>query len=260
MRKLWILGVAVLASSGLSLGGLATQLATSAAPVISHPARLSVASGAQLGTSATWSASNWSGYAETGNFAAISGSWTVPAVTPGESTTTRTGRFGRLTATSAWYSATWLGVDGFNNGNLIQTGTEQDYYGGSAHYSVWWEILPAAETVIPEPVSPGDVLTANITKTPAQVVVGGRSGRSRGTTENEWTITLQDTTQHWTFTTTQAYAGTGTSAEWIEEAPEVNGQIAPLANYSFPSTSTAAGDFNSANVATTLGGPLTAAA
>ncbi len=75
----------------------------------------------------TWAASNWSGYAETGNFTGASGTWTVPTVAP---------------STSATYSATWVGVDGFTDTSLIQTGTEDDYYSGAAHYGAWWEILP----------------------------------------------------------------------------------------------------------------------
>ena len=67
----------------------------------------------------------------------------------------------------------------FDNGDLIQTGTEADYYNGSAHYTAWWEILPAAATVIPSiTVRPGDRMTASITK---------GSG-------SDWTITITDTT------------------------------------------------------------------
>jgi Peptidase A4 family len=243
-----LLGLAAFASSGAAGG---------AAVVITHGVRVA-SQGPALSSSAsaTWSSSNWSGYAETGTFTSVSGSWTVPTVSPGAVTTTR-GRFGG-SSTTAWYSATWLGIDGFNDSNLIQTGTEQDYYGGAAHYSAWWEILPAAETVISEPVNPGDVMTATITKTPTQVTVGGGGfGRGHSTTEYKWTITITDETQNpsWTFQTTQAYGGAGTSAEWIVEAPEVNGQIASLAKYLFPSTSALAGDFNSAEVAT-LGGSL----
>jgi hypothetical protein len=240
-----LLGLAALVSSGAAGG---------AAVVISHGVRLA-SQGPDLSASpsATWSSSNWSGYAETGTFTSISGSWTVPTAAPGAVTTTR----GR----AAWYSATWLGIDGFNDSNLIQTGTEQDYDGGAAHYSAWWEILPAAETVIPEPVSQGDVMTATITKTPTQVTVGGGGffGRGHSTTEYQWTITIADKTQGWSFQTTQAYSGAGTSAEWIVEAPEVNGQIASLAKYEFAAGAGLGGDFNSAEVATTPGGPLTGA-
>jgi hypothetical protein len=114
----------------------------------------------------------------------------------------------------ATYSANWVGIDGFNNADLIQTGTESDYYSGSAHYAAWWEILPAAETVIPSiTVKPGDTMTASITK---------GSGSS-------WTITIADGSQK--FTTTKTYTGPHTSAEWIDEAPSVGGRVAPLANY-----------------------------
>jgi len=133
-------------------------------------------------------------------------------------------RFGRRGSASAWYAATSTGIDGFNDDNLVQTGTEQDYYFGSAHYSAWWEILPATETVIPEPVSPGDPINARMVQTPTQVAI--RSYRST-VVEDEWTITLTDasTTHPWTFTTTQAYGGGGSSAEWVVEAPEVGGAI-----------------------------------
>jgi hypothetical protein len=119
------------------------------------------------------------------------------------------------------YSSAWVGIDGFTNSNLIQTGTESDYYNGSAHYNAWWEILPAAETPISSfAVHPGDVMSATITK---------GSGSS-------WTITIKDVTNGGSFTTTQTYTGPGTSVEWIEEAPTVGGRVATLAHYSSPDT------------------------
>jgi Peptidase A4 family len=153
-------------------------------------------------TNAGWASSNWSGYAVTGSgLNSATARWTVPAVSPSRKAT---------------YSSEWVGIDGFNNSNLIQTGTESDYFSGSAHYDAWWEILPAAETVIPSvAVRPGDAMTGTITK---------RSGSS-------WTITINDVTTGNGFTTTQTYSGPQTSAEWIEEAPSVGGRIAPLANY-----------------------------
>ena len=149
-----------------------------------------------------WSASNWSGYAITGStYTDITGKWVVPSVQASRRNT---------------YSSSWIGIDGFNNSDLIQTGTEQDYVNGRAQYDAWWEILPAAETVITNmAVYPGDNMSAHI------------HDNGNGT----WTITLQDVTRGETFTTTQSYSGPGTSAEWIQEAPQVNGTIAPLANY-----------------------------
>ncbi|MGA2037489.1 MAG: G1 family glutamic endopeptidase [Acidimicrobiales bacterium] len=206
MHRIRVVGAAMLTATAMVLAGLTAPAPAVEPPVIVHPARLAVIGGA---TRATWASSNWSGYAETGHFTTVSGSWTVPSVVAGHQS-----------PSSAWYSATWLGIDGFTNSNLIQTGTEQDYYGGSAHYSAWWEILPTAETRIPDSVAPGDVMDANIVQTPTQVSVGGgRFGRGRGTTEYEWTITLRDVTHPWSFTTTQVYGGAGSSAEWVVEAP-----------------------------------------
>ncbi len=157
-------------------------------------------------TSAGWSASNWSGYAKSGSYSSATAHWVVPSVSPTSGST---------------YSSAWVGIDGFTNSSLIQTGTESDYYSGSAHYNAWWEILPAAETRISSiTVRPGDVMTASITK-------------GSGST---WTITINDTTNGQSFTTQQSYSGPGASVEWIEEAPSIGGRVATLAHYSSPDT------------------------
>ncbi|MGC8487927.1 MAG: G1 family glutamic endopeptidase [Clostridia bacterium] len=157
------------------------------------------------GTHFGWASSNWSGYAlsgSAGSYSSITGQWTVPTVTPTKGST---------------YSSSWIGIDGFNNSSLIQTGTEQDYTSGKAQYYAWWEILPAAETVITgDTVKPGDTMTASITQV---------------TSSSTWTITLSDKTQGWTFKTEQSYSGPAASAEWIEEAPTIGGHVATLANY-----------------------------
>jgi hypothetical protein len=172
-------------------------------------------------SSTCWSSSNWSGYAvsqaavsglpcvpASGTaYTSIGGTWTVPTVTG--------------SSRGSSYSSAWIGIDGFSNSNLIQSGTEEDYYSGKAHYNAWWEILPAAETVIPSiTIDPGDSITVSIVK---------------GTGTN-WTITFTDNgkTGHAAqtpFVITKSYTGVGSSAEWILEAPEVNGRIATLANY-----------------------------
>ena len=49
-----------------------------------------------------------------------------------------------------------------------------------------------------------------------------------------WSITLTDSSNGNSFTTTGlAYAGPGTSAEWIVEAPTVGGRLATLARYAW---------------------------
>lgn len=148
-----------------------------------------------------WTSSNWSGYAITGKkgaFRGISGEWVVPYVKP---------------TSKASYSSAWIGIDGFKNSNLIQTGTAHESINGVVRYYPWWEILPAMETVIPLPVSPGDSMRATIAKI------------SRG----KWRITLRNLSKNWIFRTIQHYTGPQSSAEWIMEAPQVGGTIGALA-------------------------------
>jgi hypothetical protein len=216
----------------LALAGGAGTPAT-AAPSIVHAPRIPDNG---HGPKSTWAASNWSGYAETGSgYTGVSGTWTVPAVT------------GSSTATT--YSSAWIGVDGFNNSNLIQTGTEEDWYNGAAHYNAWWEILPAAETPLPssDAVTPGDTMRASIYETTA-TSGGSIRGRFRSGTQHVWVITIADLTHPWSFTTQQAYNGPGTSAEWVMEAPQVGGHIATLAHYTVNPSTPGAGDFDNAGV------------
>lgn len=197
MRKVTCLALAGLVGGAAAWG--APSSALSQAPL--HAPRIPLGSSTASPGSA-WQSSNWSGYAVTGSgFHAITGKWVVPAV----SATRR-----------ASYSSSWIGIDGFNNSNLIQTGTEQDYVAGTTKYEAWWEILPASETVIPTlTIHPGDAMSAAITQ---------GSGSS-------WTITIMDNTTGKSFTITKTYTGPQTSAEWIQEAPSIGGRVASLAHY-----------------------------
>ena len=216
------LGLAALALQGVSAAPAGA--ATGATPVLrTHPmVRTSTAPGtANVGvTDFGWLSTNWSGYivqGGTGAYTAITGCWTVPSVSPSAEPT---------------FSSTWIGIDGATNADLIQTGTEQEY-DGSAAYSAWWEILPAAQTTIPTmTVTPGDAMCAGI---------------SEGTGGN-WTIAIQDVTTGHQFSTVEQYSGPQTSAEWIIERPEVcdpDCGLATLADYS-PIT-IAPGSVNGAN-------------
>jgi hypothetical protein len=208
-----VVGLGVLAA-GLLAGSRAERHA-----ILHHP-RIPISWAGKK--AAGWASSNWSGYAITGSgFKSATGQWTVTAAAPSRKAT---------------YSSEWVGIDGYNNSNLIQTGTESDYYNGSAHYYAWWEILPASETVIPSiAVHPGDVMSASITQG----------------TGSSWTIKITDTRTGASFTTTQTYTGPQTSAEWIEEAPTVGGRVATLANYGLATLDP--GTVNGANPLLTAG-------
>jgi hypothetical protein len=167
---------------------------------VTHATAESTSSGSRFG----WTSANWSGYAITsGPYTSVTGTWAVPAVSP---------------STTPTYSAAWVGIDGHTGSNLIQVGTEQDYYDGEAHYSAWWEILPAAgQEIATLVVHPGDRMSATITK---------------DATGGTWTIALVNLTTGEDFRTSQPYLGSGASAEWIQEAPTVGGRTATLAQYS----------------------------
>ncbi len=152
-----------------------------------------------------WASTNWSGYTVTGsNFTKVSGTFQVPKATGAK-------------RSKPAYSSAWIGIDGFDNGNLIQAGTASDWSGGTASYYAWWEILPASETRIPASVitvHAGDLMTVKITKG-----------------SPKWTIRITDKTTGKSFTTKQVYGGAGTSAEWIVEAPLIGNKLAKLAHY-----------------------------
>jgi hypothetical protein len=153
-----------------------------------------------------WTSLNWSGYAVTGTrITNVVGTWRVPVV----ETPTKKAELKKNA-----YSSSWVGIDGYNNDDLIQAGTEQDWLHGTKFYQAWWEILPAAETPITTiAVHPGDAMVVSIAE--------GASAR--------WTITLTDTTTHQSFTITRTYDGPRTSAEWIQEAPTIGRKVANLA-------------------------------
>lgn len=237
LARLQTVGLTVVLGSS-SLLMIPTAMAAPMGHAVSMPVKASHVRTSAGRTRSTWAASNWSGYAEAGTFTGVSGTWIVPQVS---------------STKSATYSSAWIGVDGFNNSNLIQTGTEEDYYNGAAHYNAWWEILPAAETAISTssyPVSPGDRMSAQIWETSTTV----STGRLRhGSTEHVWQIAISDTTEGWHFQTGQAYNGPGTSAEWILEAPSVGGKIATLNPYIINAPAGVA-DFDNAGTLSTIAG------
>ena len=70
---------------------------------------------------------NWSGYFALGQaFSAVTGSWSVPAVTCPTSATS--------------YSSQWIGIDGAQSQTVEQDGTESDCFGGTPNYDAWYEM------------------------------------------------------------------------------------------------------------------------
>jgi len=115
--------VAHLAGPSGQIAGVAGQVKSAPAHVVPQLGPHSADGGQTLATT------NWSGYVDTGaQFTGVSGSWVVPAVQDSAPTQA---------------SATWIGIDGFSDDTLIQTGTEQITSGGATSYDAWYELLPA---------------------------------------------------------------------------------------------------------------------
>ena len=143
---------------------------------------------------------NWAGQVTYGGqFSGVSARWTVPTVQP---------------SGTDEYSSAWIGIDGFQNDSLIQTGTEQDSGPDGTNYFAWFEVLPA-EAMYIGAVSPGDVMSASINES------------SPGT----WNLSITDVTSGNTASGPLSYDGPGSSAEWISEAPQVNGSPTTLADF-----------------------------
>lgn len=145
---------------------------------------------------------NWSGYAaNSGNFTAVTGTWTVPQ-------SDGTLRFGG--------AATWVGVGGVSSRDLVQAGTQQTSLGnGSVQYQAWVETLPQASRRVPFTVSPDDSVTVSITETQT----------------NQWLIAFKNNTTGATYQTTVNYSSSHSSAEWVQEAPFVGRGMLPLDNF-----------------------------
>jgi len=190
----------------LSLGGFGSASSASPSAAEFHAPRIpgpppgvpgpQPAFRSEISVVQSWTSRNWSGYAITGsNFMNVVGKWTVPQV----QTPTKGDRKNK-------YSSSWVGIDGFNNSDLIQAGTEQDWVHRTKVYQAWWEILPAPETPIATlTIHPGDAMSVSITE--------GASSM--------WTISISDTTTHQSFSIVRSYSGPRTSAEWIQEAPTI---------------------------------------
>jgi hypothetical protein len=163
---------------------------------------------------------NWSGYAVTpgSGITGVDGTFTVPSAgldPPG-------------------FAATWAGIGGYNTSDLIQAGVEEQSFPSNPllgnQYQAWYELLPASETPISNcsgdsscTVTPGDKVTVDISN------VSG----------NTWSISLTDAGK-WSWNKDVTYSSSGSSAEWILEAPTLVAQtvLANVGTVGFGPTST----------------------
>ncbi len=208
LRRWGVLFAALAAAAGTALAASSASAATAGASRFSPggPVHLAGSGGRRVsgGIRHQAESTNWSGYAGTaGTYTSAAASWTQPSVT---------------CSRGDQYSAFWVGIDGYSSGTVEQTGTEADCVGRTAEYSAWYEMYPGPSENYPNTVRPGDHLSASVT------YLGS----------NAFRLTIADSTEGWTQTTTHSLAGAArSSAEVIVEAPccTFSGGILPLADF-----------------------------
>jgi hypothetical protein len=183
----------------------------------------------------SYSNSHWSGLAlistqTAKTYTSVQSTWIVPAANYAQ--------YSDSPASES--SSTWIGIGSANeflgggDSTLIQLGTEQDVYSNSnpPQYSAWYETVPPDSAGIHTPlpsqykVAPGDLITASI------YCIANCVPNSTQT----WLISMTNSTENWSWSTTISYMSSLGSVEWIEEAsPSCNalGQcnLAELPNY-----------------------------
>lgn len=166
----------------------------------------------------TQTSGNWSGGVITPpagqTFKWLEGDWVVPAVDA-------------PTDNEWYYCATWIGIDGDGSGDVFQAGVESDVYANGSSivtsYYPWWEWYPAASIAITNfPVSPGDMMNMLLCSSEA-------AGSTSGTVY--WTNITTGASTNVTLSSPSGTKLIGNCAEWIVEAPTVNGGQSALADY-----------------------------
>ena len=152
---------------------------------------------------------NWGGYAVasrlnaplSGSVSEVKGTWKVPALSASGSDHTA--------------SSAWVGIDGYSDSTVEQTGTEHDMTPDGPVYYAWFEMYPKfGYRILNFPVEAGDTISAEVRYV----------GNSR------FTLTIANLTRNVTFSTTERRKAGRQSAEWIVEAPYSGGTL-PLADF-----------------------------
>jgi hypothetical protein len=149
---------------------------------------------------------NWAGYTATGGmFTSVGASWTIPRSSAPSG--------GAANALSA--DATWVGIGGVSNKDLIQAGTQTVFQNGTPSYEAWYELLPNTTQQIPLTVQPGDAMTVSIAQ------------QSSG----QWIISFLNGTTGKSYSTSVSYQSSLSSADWIEEMPSATNGLVALDNF-----------------------------
>jgi hypothetical protein len=207
----------LLLATAILVGGVASGAARASTRAIPAPVVQGPDDGLTNGTS-----TNWSGYVAETNLAKgpnrvvndVKGQWVVPSFT--------------CPPMGFTFSAMWVGIDGWTNRTVEQTGTlEECNFDAFVSYT-WYEMYPAPLVRVLLPAQPGDLMSAD-------VAYGGN---------HSFVLTISNLTEGGTFTTTQKSSAKRQSAEWIAEAPSSGGVIEPLTNFGTVSFTGASATFD----------------
>jgi hypothetical protein len=151
------------------------------------------------------SLSNWGGYIAPGSadeYTIASADWAVAKVT--------------CRADKDFY-APWVGIDGYGDQTVEQTGVQTSCASGSPVSQAWYEMYPAPPVYINEPVSTGDDFSASV---------------SYSTMTKKFTITITDDSKPWTDTVTKKLkSAMRMSAEAVIESPDAAYPNIPAVNF-----------------------------
>ncbi|QRF22901.1 hypothetical protein FY534_03825 [Alicyclobacillus sp. TC] len=157
----------------------------------------------------TAESSNWSGYYTDSSYNqwdAVQGTFAQPT---------------DYSTSANKFESSWVGLGGVNSGALIQDGTQMN----AGQYGAWYEYLGNGGLGVPEinfnniTVNPGDEMYTFVSYNP-------NNGQAQFYVEDE----TNGTSQSATVNLGSAYYD-GSTAEWINERPEINGSLSQLANY-----------------------------
>jgi hypothetical protein len=193
-RTLPIFGTAAVVASLTLSGGVASGAAASSAHAAVKAPHIFYG---------TYELSNWGGYATTGTdgeFTTVTASWVEPKVT--------------CVDDNSLY-APWVGIDGFGNETVEQTGVQTYCKTGKPVDSAWYEMYPKAPKYYSNTVKAGDSIVAKVTS----------SGSS-------FTLTIQDVTRDWTETThSTSDSSENMTAEAVIESPTTDYPNIPSVNF-----------------------------
>lgn len=151
--------------AALALALAATTSPVAASPAVTHPSppnihqpvinKHQVPGAITPGAIALYTSGNWAGYvATTGNtttsFNTITSNFTVPSV--------------NCSPSGSGYSFAyhWVGLDGWTDGTVEQTGVADFCEAGTPTYASWWETYPGGINVTYGNVSGGDQMAATV--------------------------------------------------------------------------------------------------